>query len=68
MIGILIIVMAVELLNTAIERLSDHVTSEPHPTIGLVKDYGSAAVCCALSLACLTWLSALVIRFGLLSL
>jgi diacylglycerol kinase (ATP) len=67
MIGILLILMAIELLNTAIERLADHVTSATHPTIGLIKDYGSAAVCCTLLLAGLIWVSALAVRFGLVS-
>jgi len=66
MIGSLLAVMAVELLNTGIERLSDHVTPDHHPAIGRVKDYGSAAVFCGLSLAGLVWLVALGIRIGLI--
>jgi hypothetical protein len=38
------------LLNTAIERLSDHVTPEYHTQIGVIKDAGSAAVFCVLIL------------------
>jgi diacylglycerol kinase (ATP) len=35
MIGVLWVVMAVELLNTAIEKLADHVTPEWHSQIGM---------------------------------
>jgi diacylglycerol kinase (ATP) len=66
MIACLIAVLAIELLNTAIEKLADHVTRDRHPQIGLVKDYGSAAVFCALSLAGLVWLAALALRLNLL--
>ena len=37
-------VISVEMLNTAIERLCDHVTPEIHPQIKIVKDMASAAV------------------------
>jgi diacylglycerol kinase (ATP) len=66
MIGVLLILLAVELLNTAIERLSDHVTPEHHIEIGIIKDAGSAAVFCLLLLAALVWLAAIAVRFGLL--
>jgi diacylglycerol kinase len=33
-----------EAFNTAIERLGDAVTDEPHPQIGLAKDVAAAAV------------------------
>jgi diacylglycerol kinase (ATP) len=58
--------LAVEFLNTAIEKLSDHVTPEHHIAIGRIKDYGSAAVFCAICLVGLTWLAALAIRCGLI--
>jgi len=62
LIGVLIIVVMVELLNTAIEALSDHVTPEQHPHIRVVKDLGSAAVFMSLMLAGLTWILVLVER------
>jgi diacylglycerol kinase (ATP) len=65
MIGALLFVLAVEFLNTAVEKLSDHVTREHHPDIGRIKDFGSAAVFCALWLAGLVWLAALAVRCGL---
>lgn len=63
MIGAILVVLAVELLNTAVEKLSDHVTREPHPDIGRIKDFGSAAVFCSLCLAGLVWLAAIAVRF-----
>ncbi len=65
MIGALLAILAVELLNTAVEKLSDHVTRGRHPEIGVIKDFGSAAVFCSLCLAGLIWLSAIAVRFGL---
>jgi diacylglycerol kinase (ATP) len=65
MIGSLLLILAVELLNTAIEKLADHLAPSKHPAIGRVKDLGSAAVFCALLLSGLIWLAALVIRLGL---
>jgi diacylglycerol kinase (ATP) len=65
MIGSLLVLLAVELLNTAIEKLADHVTPDHHTEIGRIKDYGSAAVFCGICLAGLTWLAALIVRCGL---
>jgi diacylglycerol kinase (ATP) len=66
MIGALLVILAVELLNTAVEKLADHVTPDFHPKIGVVKDVGSAAVFCTLSLAGLIWVAAAIERFGLI--
>jgi diacylglycerol kinase (ATP) len=65
MIAALLVLLAVEFLNTAIEKLSDHVTPEQHRDIGRIKDFGSSAVFCALALAGLVWLAAIALRFGL---
>jgi diacylglycerol kinase (ATP) len=65
MIAALLVLLAVEFLNTAIEKLSDHVTPEQHRDIGRIKDFGSSAVFCALVLAGLVWLAAIALRFGL---
>jgi len=40
MIGVLLVLIAVELLNTAVEKLADHVAPERNPKIGALKDYG----------------------------
>jgi diacylglycerol kinase (ATP) len=66
MIGALLVILAIEFLNTAIEKLSDHVTPEQHRDIGRIKDFGSSAVFCALALAGLVWLAAIAVRCGLL--
>ncbi len=64
MIGTLLVLLAVELLNTAIEKLADYVTRDQHPDIRRIKDFGSAAVFCALCLAGLIWLTAIAVRYG----
>jgi diacylglycerol kinase (ATP) len=66
MIGAILVVLAIEFLNTAVEKLSDHVTPEQHFAIGRIKDFGSAAVFCGLSLVGLIWLAAIAVRIGLL--
>ena len=58
LIAVVVLVLIVELLNTAIEKLSDHVTATQHPAIGRVKDMGSAAVGLTILLAGATWLLA----------
>jgi diacylglycerol kinase (ATP) len=65
LIGSLLGLLAVEFLNTAVEKLCDHVTPERHPRIGIVKDLGSAAVFCMLALAVLVWGAALLQAAGL---
>ena len=66
MIAAILILLAVEFLNTAIEKLADHVTREQHVDIRRIKDFGSAAVFCALCLVGLVWLAAIAVRLGLL--
>ena len=65
MIGVVLVLLAVEFLNTAIEKLADHVTREQHTDIRRLKDFGSAAVFCALCLAALLWIAAIAVRLGL---
>ena len=66
LIGVILLLVVVELLNTAIEKLSDHVTPSQHPDIGRIKDMSSAAVGVALAIAGFSWLLALAEWFGLL--
>jgi diacylglycerol kinase (ATP) len=66
LIGALLLVLIVELLNTAIEKLADRVSRENDGQIRRVKDMGSAAVGLALLLAGLAWLLALAERLGLI--
>ncbi len=65
LIVVVLLLIAVELLNTAIEKLSDRLTREVDPQIRDVKDMGSAAVLAALIIAGATWLFALAERVGL---
>jgi len=64
MVGSLLVLLAVEFLNTAIEKLSDYVTREQQVEIRRIKDFGSAAVFCGICLAGLTWLAALATRLA----
>jgi diacylglycerol kinase (ATP) len=66
LIGVVLLLLAVELLNTAIEKLADRLTREHDPQIGKVKDMASAAVGVALLIAGLTWLVAIAERVGLI--
>jgi diacylglycerol kinase (ATP) len=60
------LVLVVELLNTAIEKLSDRLTMDHDLQIGRVKDMGSAAVGVTLLMAAGFWLFAFVERIGLI--
>jgi diacylglycerol kinase (ATP) len=64
LIGVLMLLLVVELLNTAIEKLSDRVNLAIDPQIGRVKDMGSAAVGLTLLAAGAVWLLALAERLG----
>jgi diacylglycerol kinase (ATP) len=64
LIGVLMLLFVVELLNTAIEKLSDRVNPAIDPQIGRVKDMGSAAVGLTLLVAGAVWLLALAERIG----
>ncbi len=44
LIGVIVFTLIVELLNTAIEKLSDRITRDHDPAIKRIKDMGSAAV------------------------
>ena len=64
LIAVVALVLVVELLNTAVEKLADRVTMTREDQIRQVKDMGSAAVGVALILAGLFWLFAIVERMG----
>lgn len=44
LVGVIVFTLIVELLNTAIEKLSDRITRDHDPAIKRIKDMGSAAV------------------------
>ena len=66
LIAVVVLVLVVELLNTAIEKLADRLTTEHDPQIGRVKDMGSAAVGVALVTAGLFWLFSIAERMGVI--
>lgn len=61
LLGSLILILIVELLNSAVEAVVDRVGEEHHELSGRAKDQGSAAVLLAMSLGLFTWLA---IGFG----
>ena len=62
LIGVIVFILIVELLNTAIEKLSDRVTRDNDPAIKHVKDMSSAAVGLSLLAAGAVWLYVLAER------
>jgi len=62
LIGSLLFVLSVEFMNTAIERLCNHIQPDKHEAIRITKDLASAAVFFALALAALVWIAALWAR------
>jgi len=66
LIGVILLLLVVELFNTAIEKFADHVTATHHPEIGRIKDMSSAAVGVALAIAGFTWLLAVAEWLGLI--
>ena len=58
-------VLCIEFLNTAIEKLCDHVTPDRHDAIKAIKDMASAACLCVQVGAGLIWLTVLAARLGL---
>jgi len=50
-----LLVLIVELLNSAVEAVVDRVGTDPHRLSGLAKDMGSAAVLLSLAVVWLTW-------------
>ncbi|MBI4755591.1 MAG: diacylglycerol kinase [Betaproteobacteria bacterium] len=55
MIGSVLLVLMVELLNSAIEATVDRISGESHPLAKQAKDIGSAAVFVALANAAVVW-------------
>lgn len=56
LIGVFVLVLVVELINSAIEAVVDRVSLERNPLSKNAKDFGSAAVLLTLLLAAATWL------------
>jgi diacylglycerol kinase (ATP) len=62
LVGPLLIVLIVELLNSAIESVVDRISTDRHQLSGRAKDQGSAAVFVSLSLVVLCWVLVLFNR------
>jgi diacylglycerol kinase (ATP) len=60
LIASLLLVLVVELLNSAIEAVVDRIGPEHHALSGTAKDMGSAAVLFAIVLAVLVWIAVLI--------
>jgi diacylglycerol kinase (ATP) len=63
LIGVLVVLLIVELLNTAIEKLADRVSRDHDLALKRVKDMGSAAILLSLILAGAVWLWIAAERF-----
>lgn len=60
----MVLVLIVEILNTAIETVVDRVSTEPSPLSKKAKDQGSAAVFVAMMFFVVVWLSMLAQKLG----
>jgi diacylglycerol kinase (ATP) len=63
LIGSVLLVMIVEILNSAIEAVVDRIGTERHELSGRAKDMGSAAVLLAIVVALITWATLLWSHF-----
>ena len=55
LVTVILLVLIVELFNSAIEAAVDHTSLERHPLAKRAKDIGSAAVFVALAIAVIVW-------------
>ncbi|MGH8251627.1 MAG: diacylglycerol kinase [Steroidobacteraceae bacterium] len=55
LVGPMFIVLAIELINSAVEATVDRIGIERHPLSGLAKELGSAAVFVAFALLAICW-------------
>jgi len=63
LIGVCLVMLIVELLNSAVEAVVDRHGDEPHELSGAAKDMGSAAVFVSLCLIALVWATVAYDRF-----
>jgi diacylglycerol kinase (ATP) len=55
-----VLILAAELMNTALEEAVDHISTERHPRAAKAKDCGSAAVALTAIAAGIAWLAILL--------
>ena len=63
LVGVLVLVLIVEIINSAIEAVVDRISIERHPLSKNAKDMGSAAVALSILLAAMTWAVVLYTRY-----
>ena len=61
--AVLQLILIVELINSAIEANTDHISLERHPLAKRAKDMGSAAVFLTILVAAATWAAVIWTRF-----
>ena len=59
MLATYLLIPCMELLNTAIEKLADRISTEHDPAIGFVKDAASAAVMLSIIFVAMIWIGCL---------
>ncbi len=64
LIGVTVLVLIVELLNSAVEAVVDRIGSEYHELAGRAKDLGSAAVLITLLLWAYVWIELVLLGSG----
>jgi len=64
LVGACLLVLIVELLNSAVEAVVDRLGEERHPLAGAAKDLGSAAVFVSLCLVLIVWVAIILDRFA----
>ncbi len=57
LVGVWLLVMVMELLNSAIETVVDRIDPDYHPMAGRAKDMGSAAVLVSIVIATMVWIA-----------
>jgi diacylglycerol kinase (ATP) len=62
LVGPVFVVLAIELVNSAVEATVDRIGVERHPLSGIAKELGSAAVFIAFALLAVNWLLVLAWR------
>ena len=63
LISVLLLVLLVEIINSAIEAVIDRISLDRHPLSKRAKDMGSAAVALAITIAALVWIVVLSNRY-----
>lgn len=63
LISVLLLVLLVEIINSAIEAVVDRISLERHPLSKRAKDMGSAAVALSMMIAAMSWIVVLSNRY-----